>query len=96
MYAIRSYYEMITVTATDYFFPVDGFMNKYFDYTDTTTGHIFEVSAAFNGTEKLPLGFLVATNVYGADARKDNGDPYFSTYIEANYQFKYIKSYNFV
>jgi hypothetical protein len=83
--------EMLTVTATDYFFPVDGAMNKYFNYNDTTTGHIFEMAVAFNGTEKLPLGILVATNLYGADPRKDNGDPYYSTYIEANYQFKHVK-----
>lgn len=83
--------EMLTVTATDYFFPVDGAMNKYFNYNDTTTGHIFELSVAFNGTEKLPLGILVASNLYGADPRKDNGDPYYSTYIEANYQFKHLK-----
>lgn len=83
--------KMATVTVTDYFFPIDGASNKYFDYNDTTTSHIFEVSAAFNGTEKLPLGILIGMNVYGADPRKDNGDPYYSTYIEANYQFKNIK-----
>jgi hypothetical protein len=82
---------MFTITATDYFFPVDGMENKYFDYNDTTTGHVFEMMATFNGTEKFPLSLLVGMNVYGADPCKANGDPYYSTYIEASYQFKNIK-----
>lgn len=83
--------DMVTITATDYFFPMDGFMNNYFDYADTTTGHVFELSASFNGTENLPLGILIATNVFGADAKKENGDAYYSTYLELNYQFDHIK-----
>ena len=87
--------EKVSVGLTDYFFP-DEFAseNNYFEYNDTLTGHVFEVSASYNGTEDFPLSILVATNVYGADARKNdaNGLPtnklQYSTYIEAKYEFK--------
>lgn len=83
--------DKFTIMATDYFFPVDGMDNCYFDYTDTTTSHVMEVSASFNGTESLPLSFLVAVNVYGADAKKANNDNAYSTYLELAYEFKNLK-----
>jgi hypothetical protein len=78
----------ITVMATDYFFPKEDTLNHYFNYEKDKTNHVFELSAKFSGTEKLPLTLMVATNVYGADARKTNGDNQYSTYIELGYNFK--------
>jgi len=84
--------EMISLTLTDYFFPNEQKKgNRYFEYDKDNTGHIFEFSASFNGTEKLPLEFLVATNIYGDDAKKKNGDIFYSTYLEAAYAFKNLK-----
>lgn len=85
--------KIITLTVTDYFFPNDISDNKYFDYNNKTTNHVLETSLSFNGTEKLPLTVLLATNVYGADAKKINddgtvGNIQFSTYAELGYSFK--------
>jgi uncharacterized protein (TIGR02001 family) len=75
--------DMLSLTVTDYFFPTDGAENSYFKYDNTTT-HVFETSLAFNGTENLPLSFLVGTLVYGNDKDR-NGDNRFSTYCEIKY-----------
>lgn len=95
LYASYTIKELVTITVTDYFFPdeINGY--KYFNYGDTTTGHVFEGALAFNGTEKVPISFLIATNFYGADARrmKDDGSLgglQYSTYAELGYSFKYV------
>lgn len=68
--------EMVTFTFTDYFFPDEtGAPNKYFNYAEKSTGHIFELGISFNGTEKLPLSLLVAANLFGADAKRLNNTP---------------------
>jgi hypothetical protein len=71
--------DMFTLGVTDYFFPdATVTMNNYFDYSDSTTGHIFEGNLAFNGTEKVPVYFSANCNFYGAD--KDD-----SWYFEVGY-----------
>lgn len=89
--------DMVSVTFTDYFFPDEtAANNRYFNYKSGETGHVFEISASFNGTKKLPLNFTIAANIYGADAVKndENGvateDIQFSTYAEIGYSFKYL------
>ncbi len=92
--------DMLSLTITDYFFPdeISGAYD-YFDYNEETTGHIYEASLSFNGTDNLPLSFLAAVNIYGADAKKINKDPnsdtfneitgnQYSTYMELNYSLK--------
>ncbi len=89
---------MFTVTLTDYFFPSDTGSYNYFDYRNQNTGHILEGTLAFNGTDKFPLTFLVATNFFGADAARIERDPaspqfnrktgiQYSTYFELGYPF---------
>lgn len=95
LYASYTIKELVTITVTDYFFPDEIAGYNYFNYGDTTTGHVFEGALAFNGTEKIPVSFLIATNFYGADARrmKDNGSLgglQYSTYAEIAYSFKYV------
>lgn len=71
--------EMVSLGVTDYFFPTSTVsMNNYFDYKDSTTGHIYEANLNFNGTEKIPLTLSANYNFYGAD--KDN-----SWYFELGY-----------
>jgi len=79
--------DKVDITITDYFFPNEtpGAFNNYFEYNDTLTGHIFEGTIKWKGTEDLPLSLLVATNVYGADARHANGKLFYSTYLELCY-----------
>jgi hypothetical protein len=75
--------KMLSITFTDYFFPADGAENKYFEYGNSTS-HIFEASISFNGTEDLPLSFLVGSLVYGNDKNR-NGENRYSTYCELAY-----------
>jgi hypothetical protein len=97
LYLSYTFKEIVTVTFTDYFFPNELAANdNYFNYGDTTTGHVFELSASYNGTDDFPLTFLIATNVYGADAKRLDtaanvlGNQ-FSTYAELNYAFDNVE-----
>ncbi|HBS87999.1 MAG: hypothetical protein A2W91_10225 [Bacteroidetes bacterium GWF2_38_335] len=90
--------KILTLTFTDYFFPNELTDNDgYFKYKQGETGHIFEFSVMYNGTEKLPLTVLLASNLYGADVVKndENGLPtddiMHSTYLEVGYKFKNIQ-----
>ena len=88
LYLGYTFNDLVNVSLTDYFFQ-NGASN-YFDYNKDTTSHIFEISVTYKGTKKLPLSILLATNVYGADAKKADGKNQYSTYAEVNYDFKYI------
>jgi hypothetical protein len=95
LYLSYSFLDMFSVTVTDYFFPDESADYKYFDYKDHSTGHVFEGTIAFNGTEKLPLSAFIATNLYGCDARRMDQDKcpaeiQYSTYAELAYSFKYV------
>ena len=88
-------YKFMSLTVTDYFFPSNTKTYNFFDYDDSSTGHILEVSLAFNGLENFPLTVMLATNVYGADNVRINpdgttGDIQYSTYAEIAYAFKYV------
>jgi len=85
--------DLFNFTVTDYFFPYeDTIPNEYFNFNRDETGHLIELSAKFLGTEKLPLSLMVATNIYGADAKKSNGKNQYSTYFELGYSFKVDKT----
>ncbi|MFZ4707647.1 MAG: TorF family putative porin [Bacteroidales bacterium] len=88
LYLCYTLADVICFTATDYYFPKEDTLNHYFNYEKDKTTHIFEFSAKFLGTEKLPLSLMVATNLYGADAKKSNGEIQYSTYVELGYNFK--------
>lgn len=83
--------ETFTLILTDYFFPMDdGSGPKYFDYRSASTGHVFEGTFQFEGTEKLPFSLLFAMNFYGADAKRLNSDGtekglFMSKYVELGY-----------
>lgn len=82
--------ELFTATLTDYFFPTDDIAvnNSYFDYKKESTGHIFEGTLAFNGTEGFPISIMAAMNFWGAD-QDANGDQQYSVYIELGHSFTY-------
>ena len=78
--------DMFTFMVTDYFFPNGRATdNDYLHYNSDSTGHVFEGSISFNGTEKIPFRVLVATNFAGADAHDADGNLQYSTYIEVGY-----------
>ncbi len=98
LYVSYTYNDMVSIIVTDYFFPNEVGAYKYFDYDKNTTGHILETSLSFNGTEKLPLTFLLAANVWGADAQSLNSDAtvkgiQYSTYAELGYSYKNINAF---
>jgi hypothetical protein len=95
LYACYTIKDMFTILVTDYFFPNEVTGYNYFDYKESTTGHVFEGTLCFNGTDKVPLSVFVATNFYGADAKHINSDGstgkiMYSTYAEVGYSFKYV------
>jgi len=90
--------DALTAGICDYYFPDESADYQYFDWNKDATGHVLEASLAFNGTDKLPLTFLVAVNFYGADAIKVNNNPAnpdfnskdgikYSNYFELGYSF---------
>jgi len=97
IYVSYAFSKLFSLTITDYFFPnQDNSNDKYFNYNDTSTRHVIEASANYTFSKKIPLSLLVATNIYGADARRINydgsmGTKQFSTYAELNYIFKNIQ-----
>ncbi len=80
--------DMLTFTFTDYYFPMDAIDYDYFNYSKDKTTHVYEAALKFNGTAKLPFTVLVATNIYGNDARKVDGKINYSTYFELGYLTK--------
>ena len=98
LYVGYTYKDMFSLTVTDYFFPNEMGAYKYFEFDKDKTGHVLESSLSFNGTEKLPLTILLATNVWGADATKLNSDGtkkgiQYSTYAELGYSYKNISAF---
>lgn len=80
----------ITLAVWDYFTVQDISENKYFYYGDTTM-HALEVSAIFSGPDAFPISLTVGTFVLGND-KDENGDNYYSTYLEAAYPVKWGKN----
>lgn len=103
LYFTYTYKNLVSFTFTDYYFPGlygnDSSKGKYFNYKKDATGHVFEPTINFIGTEKFPFTLLFSMNVYGADATKVNddgttGDIFMSKYIEVGYK-KTIKGIDF-
>jgi len=93
----------VSITVIDYYFPDESTNYNYLDYDAGTTGHIFEATVSFNGTEKIPFSALVAVNVFGADATRISNAPatlnaadgiQYSTYLELGFTTA-IKSVGF-
>jgi len=77
--------DMFSLTFTDYFFPDEtSGRNKYFNYNmdwdkinsgeEAQTGHVVEAALSFNGTDNIPVSFMFAMNIWGADAQKYKED----------------------
>jgi len=79
LYASYTIQEMVTIGLTDYFFPDEIFGYDYFETRRDSSGHVLEGFASFNGTENLPLTFLMGVNFYN--------DSHNSVYFEVGYGF---------
>ncbi|MFO7723439.1 MAG: TorF family putative porin [Bacteroidales bacterium] len=84
-------FKGFSITITDYFFPVSGIPaakpEKYFNYQNETTGHLYEGSIGWDGPENFPVSLLVGTFFYGGD-KNPEGDQNYSTYAELGYTFE--------
>jgi hypothetical protein len=59
---------------------------NYFNYKNSETGHRFEGTVGFTGSETLPVSISWNTIFYGFDKKSDDSTKQaFSTYIELNY-----------
>ena len=85
-------YKFVTVALVDFFFPVEGLYvnNNYFNYKAGETTHIIESAITFTGPENIPLNFMIATVLYGADLDA-NQDNIYSTYLELTYPMQINK-----
>jgi hypothetical protein len=89
LFASYTIKELVTLTVTDYFFPNGRTENNdYLNYDNDSTGHVFEGMVKFNGTDKIPVSLMIATNFAGADARTADNKLQYSTYIELGYSTK--------
>ena len=60
--------------------------SNYFNYTNSETGHMFEGTAGFTGTDGFPVSVTWNTMFYGFDKKlNDTSKQAFSTYIELGY-----------
>jgi len=69
--------DNFSLTVTDYYFPVEGGVNDYLDLNGETTGHVYEATLSFGGTDAFPVSLTAASNIAGASSG--------STYLEASY-----------
>ena len=81
-------YKGFSIMATDYFFPVSGTpeikSQRYFNWSDETTGHAIEGALSYKNLDVMPFSFLAGVFVYAAD--KDiEGENRYSTYLEGTY-----------
>ncbi len=99
LYVTYTFKKFLNISLYDYYFPgnpvYSSTQKKYFNYQEGKTGHIYEVSASFNGTDKIPFTLLFAMNVYGDDKRKTKaiindtvvrGNIFYTKYIELGYK----------
>ena len=72
------------LTVTDYNWNFEKI--NYFNFTNSETGHRFEGSVAFTGTESFPISVTWNTIFYGLDKKSDDSTRQaYSTYIELGY-----------
>lgn len=88
LFATCNFTEELSVTVTDYFFPLEqSGNNNYFETNQDSTAHILEASISFSGKDKFPFSFIAAMNFWGADAKTASNKNQYSTYFEAGYNF---------
>ena len=82
-----------TLTFNDYFVPIDsiGYNNSYLDWDENTTPHALEAMFTISEIPNFPITFNAAVIIYGNDL-DENGDNYYSTYLELAYDFSIGKT----
>jgi hypothetical protein len=83
LYATYAITDKIAVTLTDYNWNFSDSVS-YFKYAGAT-GHVYEVTLAYAGTESLPLSASINTIIGGLDKNSSSKQAY-SSYLELGYQ----------
>lgn len=73
-----------SIGVTDYWWAGEG--HRYGDYSNS---HFFEGTVGYNFGESFPLGITWST-MFAGDDKKADGDRWFSTYVEAAYDFSIL------
>lgn len=79
-----------TFTLFNYYNPVAGQKNSYFDFSGENSRHSLELGFGYNGKGKLPLSLFTGTFLAG-DRHPDTQNPCFSTYVESGFPFQIHK-----
>jgi hypothetical protein len=84
---IPSYqFNEFSVTLLDYYNPIPGESNSYFNFQDSLNRHSLELTVDNYSIENRRLKWMIGTFLLG-DTNEETGNPYFSTYIEVKYPF---------
>jgi len=77
-----------TFSVLDYFCPNETLrFNRFFDLDQSTTQHTIDATISFDGTKRFPFSLMVSTLLWGDDLNPATGQNYYSTYIEAGYNW---------
>lgn len=77
------------ISLLDYYNPIPGAENRFFDFTEEGNRHSGEIMLNYNGKGKLPLKWMVATFIYG-DRHLDTRKHMFSTWMQVGYPFNIL------
>jgi len=81
--------KKLALTVTDYFVANDSMVTSdYFGWDQKITGHTLELALTIDGPEVFPAQLIIGTFIYGYDL-DENGDNYYSTYIEINHTWEH-------
>ncbi|MFP4555439.1 MAG: hypothetical protein ACLFNU_01100 [Bacteroidales bacterium] len=85
-----------SISVLDYFCPDETLkFNRLFDFKQQTTQHTIDAIASYDGTGKFPVRFMVSSLLYGDDLSPANNTNFYSTYIEAGYEWQPNKNQHF-
>jgi len=81
--------EALTVSITDYYTEDELNLSRFdhFNWKNKSTNHALEASLDYSLPGKIPLSIKAATLFYGND-RNQEGNLFYSTYIELSYPFQ--------
>jgi hypothetical protein len=77
------------ISFLDYYNPVMGAENHFFNFSKDENRHSGEIMVAYNGEGKIPFRWMAATFLYG-DRHQKTDNHMFSTYVEIGYPFTIV------
>lgn len=77
----------LSIILFDYYNPVRGEENRYFDFSKNNNRHSVELAVSHAASHKMPLRWMIGTFLFG-DHNASSGNPHFSTYAEVGAPFQ--------